>query len=592
MKHLSTSVIGQNVLKWLLIVGLFVLVGLQDLNPLVALIGLFFIYQTWTVSWKWDRSLGLTLLTFAIIFALLQWLSWTLNPPLTTYDQIKILVRSGFILIFVGRVWSLSLADWFEEVPLSKGQVWRFSGQVVLVLLLAYLPLYLAFAPGNMYIDSYSQWGQASGGIAYNDWHPFFSTALLRLSYLLTRDSRPYLWSQVVLNIIALAYFAKCLVEMNVKRWVIWLALAFFLVGTVTLPNMVTLYKDNIYNSALFIWLLMIFKVGSSQGQWLKGKGYLNSLALLAMMMVVALSRHNGLYVVAASLVLGVLFAKGLRKWCAAFLVAFACLTAFYQGPVMNHYQVTPGPSSEKLSILLQHVGAIAAENQPIEPIDQETLARILPMELWAEKYTPAMADPLKFHSQFKREYLEEHQADFLRTWRHLVTTYPLIAVKAHLQQVRPLWDINGWEHGLAGTIMFHYMIKPTKSLYQAYGQDYTYSLPSLRKQIDQLSFALNPYDRKTRPSLTRAAAYASLSIVAWFIWALVRRKGLTLTLSLPLLLQMGTLFLAMPAYNMRYVLNLIYGAVFLAFVGLWQQKQVQVSRVRGSFGGQTSEPY
>ncbi|MCY7731907.1 DUF6020 family protein [Aerococcus urinaeequi] len=502
---------------------------------------------------------------FAVIYIGINILSFNLNPPirLTYYliiSFIKGLFFAGYILLYL----SMKKRDWLykEASEFSAKQNRRYAVYVALAMAFVFIPFMIAFLPGNMFIDSYSQWGQAMGGIDLTDWHPFFTTILLRISYLLTESPIIYTLGQVAGMIFAVAYFAYILASHGLKKWISSTIIAGLVLMTVMVPNMVTIYKDNIYNIALFLLTLFTFQIIQTKGTWLKGHP-MSWLLYLGTLIVVMFSRHNGLYVGIAFLLLMVIFNQGTRKQMFAILVGLIALYSLYSGPLMERYNVEPGSASEKYSIIVQHMGAIIAEEKPIDATDAAFLEEILPLEIWQEKYTPSMADPVKFHSDYNKEFINDNQAEFLKTWWHLVSKYPLTALKAQLQQIQPLWDINGYEHGLPGSVMFHYFINSPKAYYDDYVENYTFDVQGLRDFLEDYSFKENPYDMETKPFITSLPAIAVFTILTVAIYLLVKRQWQFVFVLMPGILHIGTLVLAMPAYNMRYVLALIFIASF-----------------------------
>lgn len=517
---------------------------------------------------------------FTIIYIGINCLSFSLNPPIRMsyyliISFIKYLFFGGYLFIYL----SMNKFDWiYSDKSRYSGLLNRqYAWWIALAMLLTFMPFMIAFLPGNMFIDSYSQWGQAMGGIDLTDWHPFFTTILLRLSYVLTKSPILYTIVQVAAMIFAIAYFAYILASNGLKKWISSCIIAGLVLMTVMVPNMVTIYKDNIYNIALFLLTLFTFQIIQTKGAWLKGH-LLAWILYLGTLVVVMFSRHNGLYVGVAFLVLMIIFIKGTRKQMFSIFVGILALYSLYSGPLMERYQVEPGSASEKYSIMVQHMGAIIAEHKEIDVADAAFLEEILPLSIWQEKYTPSMADPVKFHSEYNKEFINEHQGAFLQTWWHLVATYPLTALKAQLQQIRPLWDINGYEHGLPGSVMFHYFINSPKDYYDDYEETYTFNVQGLRDFIENQSFKANPYDMETKPFITSLPAIAVFTIFGVAIYLLVKKQWRMVFVLLPGILHVGTLVLAMPAYNMRYVLALTFIAAFALVLPILVKKEAEIS--------------
>lgn len=535
----------------------------------------FFLRQTTLRFTKRNRYLiGI----FTSLYFGINILSFIFNPPVRfTYyiivSLIKLVMYLGYFILLI----SMQRSDWiYKDTKLyDRHKANKYTAYLCLILSLIFLPFFIAFSPGNMFIDSYSQWGQAMGGIPLSDWHPVFSTLLLRISYYLVESPILYTLGQVVTTIGILTYFSHLLGKYGIKRWIISIVIFSMLLMTVTIPNMVTIYKDNIYNLALFLFTLYIFEIVKSKGHWFT-ENWFNGIMLFLTTVVVMLSRHNGLYVAIFALAIFIIFGKGFRK--PFIILTIPVLMAYwvYSTPLMNHYDVEPGSPSEKYSILLQHIGGTIANDGEISHENQAYLAEILPLDIWKEKYTPSMIDPVKFHADYNKEVINDDQLQFLKVWWDIFTDNPLTALKAHLQQVRPLWDINGWEHGLPGSVMFHYFINSPKSYYDDYVENYTFPLGGLRAQFEDISFEENHYDLETKPFITTLSAISIFSIFSVVIYLFIKKRWQMVLVLIPAILHIGTLAIAMPAYNMRYVLGIILIGFFSIPLAVLSHKSIQ----------------
>src|SRR5699024_3318150 len=98
---------------------------------------------------------------------------------------------------------------------------------------------------------------------------------------------------------------------------------------------------------------------------------------------------------------------------------------------------------------------------------------------------------------------------------------------------------------------------------YDDYVENYTFDVQGLRDFLEDYSFKENPYDMETKPFITSLPAIAVFTILTVAIYLLVKRQWQFVFVLMPGILHIGTLVLAMPAYNMRYVLALIFIASF-----------------------------
>lgn len=535
------------------------IVGLILMNHLALWQVCFFFYLFWvTRNVRIKNYQGLKIFVLLSIVGVL--FSWWMNPPNFFFQDVAINALKTILFSFIVLVFTnVTRDELIEPIQYQK----RYILIVLCLLVGIYVPMLIAFSPGNLYIDSYSQWGQAMGGIMPTDWHPFFTTLLLKISYKLVGTPILYTLLQVAYSIVTLVYFAQLLLREKVKKSYINLALLFIITCTLLVSNMVTLYKDNLYNMAFVLLVLHLFVIYVKDVNWLKRPS--NFLVFNMNMVVVLLGRHNGLYVLVAFLVIWVLLDPYQRKSALMTIILMVFVFNVYKGPIFDRYDVKSGSPSEKYSMILQHIGAVVAQDKFLVDEEVAFLSQIMPLEIWKEKYHPAMVDPVKFHPSFNREIINQNQKRILNTWVTLLKKYPLIMIKAELQQIRPLWDITGWEHGLPGTQMYHYIIHSPKAYYDPYILSYDFEVESLRQFITNISYAQAPHDRTVKPFITSISGWSVYYLCSVIVGSLRMRQWKKLLILLPIIFHIGTLILAMPAYNMRYILGVTISLFCLA---------------------------
>ena len=291
--------------RGVILVSTILMFGLNHLSiwHLVLIIG--FIAVTKDVEIRFNRKdLG-----WMVCFILLNVFSFYMNPPKQLgYEMVLAVLRVGFYFSLFKIVTAMTAKNMLYHIEglLSNWQKTQFLIMMILALLIIYFPLLLAFSPGNMYIDSYSQWGQAVGGIPLSDWHPVLTTLLMKLSYKIIGTPVVYTLMQVMGSIMVLTYFSKQLLDLRLKKSYILLVVFTILFTTLLLSNMVTLYKDNLYNLSLVLVTLFLVRIYFIEPTWLQH--WSSKIIFSFNFNVVLLGRHNGFYVGIAFLVIWLLF--------------------------------------------------------------------------------------------------------------------------------------------------------------------------------------------------------------------------------------------------------------------------------------------
>ena len=105
-----------------------------------------------------------------VCFILLNVFSFYMNPPKQlSYEMVLAVLRASFYFSLFKIVTAMTAKNmlYHTEGLLSNWQKTQFLIMMILTLLIIYFPLLLAFSPGNMYIDSYSQWDKQWEGFPY-----------------------------------------------------------------------------------------------------------------------------------------------------------------------------------------------------------------------------------------------------------------------------------------------------------------------------------------------------------------------------------------------------------------------------------------
>lgn len=152
----------------LMIVSLLIGIGTPSFICMGGL-GLLWLYWTRRVPLNHTKRSMISLFLFGICYILMIVLSQAMNPVSLTLNLSSQIVLKG--IWYLGMFWialSMRREDWFYTThnQLSVRQHQTFLIIMTLVITSLFIPFLLAFSLGNIYIDSYAQWGQAVGGLA------------------------------------------------------------------------------------------------------------------------------------------------------------------------------------------------------------------------------------------------------------------------------------------------------------------------------------------------------------------------------------------------------------------------------------------
>lgn len=336
----------------------------------------------------------------------------------------------------------LEANKWIARVKgLSSGKVFLLS---LVLIVLSWLPYYLAYYPGICAYDTTIQVGQIVGG-AYNDHHPIAHTLLLQgameLGSGLFGDVNTGIGILVLVQLVVLAasmaFGIALLHRKGVK--VIWqvLVLLYCMFFKFHGYMSVSTIKDTWFSGFFLLMICSFYGILQAE-EWKLEKPWKMHLVWGVSVVGSILFRNNGKYaflVLLAFLVLIVLFAKRTKKQMAKLLVEAVAL--FLVGNILmsSLFSVThaeQGDRREMLSMPIQQlarcmlyhggVGALAEDDATMTE-DEKALINDFLLDQGYLEYRPEISDPVKSHTN---TYVVRYRAkDFLTTYLQLLGRYP-----------------------------------------------------------------------------------------------------------------------------------------------------------------------
>ena len=389
----------------------------------------------WTAGY-----MGSTLLWTALLGCLLggsgTWLLYRfLDPARTAKDTGKKKV-TGYD----------RLSAWLQ----NRTGVQIFFGSLLL-LLLAWLPIYLAYYPGICAYDAPVQTGQIMEHY-YFDHHPLVHTLFLQGMLWLgshifgsvNAGMAAYTALQMLLLAGSMAYGMFTLHRRKiVAGWQLFLqALGMFFPFHWYMS--VSMTKDTVFSAFLLLQLVSLMDLlWEDRNSWRPGiRDLLYALGTVGMI----LFRNNGKYamiVLLAFTFLTFCFGKKAGKLWGRLLVvsgAAFCVGLFVLSAVFSATHAEQGDRREMLSMPIQQlsrcmiyhggIGVLAEDDGTMDPEDKALINDFILDEAYRD-YDPGIADPVKRHTN---TYVVRYRSgDFIRVYLHLLTQYPGDMVNAGL---------------------------------------------------------------------------------------------------------------------------------------------------------------
>lgn len=252
---------------------------------------------------------------------------------------------------------------------------------------------------------------------------------------------------------------------------------------------------------------------------------------------------------------------KDLRKKLIGILATLVLAIGLIQGPIFSALSVSQGHFSESVSVPLQQIAAVAADDAGVITEDQEEfLNNIRPLSEIANAYNPTSTNSVKFSPSFNDAYLESHKVEFIKTWVEIVIANPGIAVRSWIDLT-----CGYWQPGYSADIGSRVTI---------YGEE----------PVSTIGLTFNPYVYFSALNAEFPWLF-SMGNVIWLVVAALcililrnKRSGVVkrITCFVPMLALELTLLIAAPIVSdFRYILGLYLLIPFLLIVGDLFKKEI-----------------
>lgn len=493
-----------------------------------------------------------------------------------------IICNLTLVLLWKGGKWLLNTKP-FEKSIFSKIYFWQP------VILLSWLPCFLAYFPGIYSYDGEPQLIQYTSGQLDNH-HPVIHTLIIGGCYDLGQWLQAhginidglafYTIIQILLLSFAMAYILRFLVKRNAGRiFVILFALyiclfptmplmaisstkdtffaAFFALFLTELANIYTAKKEQNADSVVASDLIRLF-IFSAGCMFFRRNGYYVIVILLMFFVVVAACQvirsrkiillKNPLYAVAFILLISVLFFSITEK------TVIKCTNAL------------EGESAEALSIPLQQMARAFKSNDNAIRIKYGERLTTYVSETGLCNYRPLITDGVKQY--FNNEYFATNKTDFIKVYVELGKDYPGPYVLAVLYLTKGDWHImdttfcevyKDWWRDRTG-----YLITDATKVFAGDFVKKSNLMPGVRNLYER--FATDCSFTKFIPAqvICSPAFYVFLSFLGALALMLKKEKGLYPVIG-AILLYLLTMF-AGPCVLIRYIFPVMVSIPLLAW--------------------------
>lgn len=325
------------------------------------------------------------------------------------------------------------------------GQWWIYS----LIILLCWIPLFLAFFPGIVSVDSAVQLRQAVGEGAWSNWHPVLHTLFVAVPVnigmsIFGGDLTAGIALSTLLQMLLLSaifgYVIKWVMELTQKKWIGYLLMAFFGICPIVACYAVTMWKDVLFSAVFLLLFVKLYDLVNvkRRGEFVRF-GDLWPIFLLTLL--TGFLRNGGAIIVFVLLAVMWIYYK--QSW-KIVLVGFGgviIIIMMIQGLVYKILNISSSPLMESLSVPAQQF-AYLANSEKMDDRMKEELAAFGSVDCLAEHYEPMNADPAK--NCFDYNEVNNNKIGFLTIWAKYLPNYLPEYIKAYVLHSYAYWYIQG----------------------------------------------------------------------------------------------------------------------------------------------------
>lgn len=283
-------------------------------------------------------------------------------------------------------------------------------------------------------------------------------------------------------------YALSTLDSYRVKRKVTFIVLAGYMFLPIYGLMGISLWKDVAHSIALFWLTIIVAKIYMTNGEWVSNKK--NVVILTVCLLFVALFRHEGIVSALGTLIaMYAFFSKGRRYIRFIFICWLVMIVSvklvfsilLHVGPPMQYGFIVPQ---------VQHIAEAMHQGWAISEDEQKVLGKVMPMQVWKEKY-----DPYRIAFIFDKEAnlgaLIENKHEIYQIWTRLLRTNPEIIVKEQAEFSSLIWRIKECKGTRAYYVPFEfeptqegpYKVRP-RLMDNQFGFTMSNIVPSLQKEL------------------------------------------------------------------------------------------------------------
>ena len=313
-------------------------------------------------------------------------------------------------------------------------------------LLIAWLPYWLIYFPGNVSYDTFVQLNNYFGIYEWSNHHPVFGSmlfgGLMQFGRAISGDNLGVFFIILFQNLITA--FSCAYATMVMKRWAVPRALRvgvllYWMLNPLIIFWIPNAAKDIPALAVLFLFCVLFLEIIRRAKH---GQPYVKLIVIaVAVGIVSALIRHS--YTAAGSLILLVFLKQPIKRRIMCVLAGVICLvgTSLAGSALSSAVDAAPGSIAESLSIPFQQTARYVRDyGDEVTPEEHAAIDAVLAYDALAVNYRADLSDYVKMTYRENPDALSE----YFKTWFKMFLKHPGTYVQATLANSYSYYCPNG----------------------------------------------------------------------------------------------------------------------------------------------------
>ena len=439
----------------------------------------------------------------------------------------------------------------------------------LLLILLCWLPILLAYYPGIFAYDASNQVMQVINH-DYTTHHPLVHTLLLGGFFSIgnaigDNNLGVLLYSFFQMFVIA-AIMSEAIIYMlkkGMSKTMYGIVLLFYAFFPINSMMAISTTKDVLFSAFMLGLLITLWELFDDESLWKSKKVIFVGFVFLIGIMLL---RNNAIYACVLSCAIICILLKRNRKRFCLFIFSGLVISSLLNWGISSALDAQKGSMVEMLSVPLQQIARVGKYHE--DELDSEIkkeLYSFINKEV-VQNYAPNISDGVKNFVDEKS--IKNDPMQFLRLYIKLAVRYPREYIDAFASLTQGFWYLedtsNANIYGSGMESRLGYMLTNYKNMPEGYEVKHKSYFPQLEYILEKL-FSDNKYLEIPLISVFFAPAFYCWLLITFILIFLYRKKYDILVPGLILFCYLLTLLLG-PTCIIRYVYPIVIAAPLLCF--------------------------